>query len=197
MINDSTRIRRTWLVAAAAGGVLLLAVVAAGTVVAVDLQARVRQLEVENAALRQGLGGLEAGIVLASDLLTDVRKRVTSIENTPGIVGPPGPQGGQGPAGPQGVPGPQGEPGPTGPAGPQWPTGPRGPAGPQGPAGEVTNADDFVRRSAYSYSYSYRKTLNLDRLQSCLDDIADAIRAINGGFGFFRTVSCTGVTGRD
>lgn len=101
--------------------------------------------------------------------LEQLEARLHALETTPGIVGPPGPPG---PPGPRGEPGPQGPPGERGPAGPP---GPQGPAGPPGPPGAITNADRFVRRDILSL----RSTLNLDNLEDCLNDLRDAIEAID------------------
>lgn len=84
--------------------------------------------------------------------------------------------------------------GPPGPTGPQGERGPPGPPGPQGPAGEI-NERDFVRRSLGSA----QSTLNLSRLQNCLDDLERAVSriadhlAFDGGFFTRPSVFCFGV----
>lgn len=120
--------------------------------------------------------------------------RLVSIETTPGILGPEGPQGEQGPVGAQGEVGPLGPQGVQGNIGPVGPPGPTGSPGPRGPAGSITNANDFVERG-----FSSRATLNLDRLDSCLRDLEDAVGRIARSIQFDlfligTSVNCFSVT---
>ena len=95
--------------------------------------------------------------------------------------GPPGPQGEQGPIGSQGL---QGLGGPQGERGAQGAQGLRGPAGPQGTA-VLSRRDetrirtletDAIRRGALDVGFY--STLDLSRLDSCLDDIQSAFRDV-------------------
>ena len=118
------------------------------------------------------------------------------LRGEPGPTGPQGPQGAPGPAGSQGL---RGEPGPTGPQGPQ---GAPGPAGSQGLRGELGSAEDigqFVERSALDIGVS--KSLNLSRLESCIEDLENSVeniaREILYGRGLYSTpiLSCFGIFG--
>jgi hypothetical protein len=182
------------LIGTIVGALVGLAVVAAGTLVALRVSSDLDALERENDLLREELAASRSDLDEGSTVVEDIDKRLTSIETTPGIVGPVGPRGEAGPAGPVGPTGAQGERGEVGPPGPIGLVGARGLPGPQGPAGNVLNADDFIQNGGFSYS-----TLDLGSLNRCLSDIEDAIRDIGRvldfGFGSVSSVSCFGVVG--
>lgn len=101
------------------------------------LEAIVRQLQADVAALKAGGGGVVPPTVIPPPAPTadnsDLENRVASLERRiqSGPAGTAG-LGTQGPAGPAGKPGPQGA------QGPQGEQGPKGDSGPPGPPGTVT-----------------------------------------------------------
>lgn len=178
-----------------AAGPILLGLVALGWVLN-DTRDDLRRAERERDDLAASLEESRSDLRELGERTKDLHDRVTSLETTPGIVGPAGPQGAPGPVGPQGPAGPKGDVGAQGAAGPPGPMGAAGPRGPQGLAGQITNADEFVRLG----SYSYYSTLNVSSLDSCLYDIVSAIddidRVLTYGYGFVSSVSCFGVASR-
>lgn len=162
-------------------------------------RSQIGELESEVAALRASLSAQASATIErfedAEVTLSTFEARLTSIETTPGIVGPAGPKGNQGEPGPAGPQGPQGPQGPAGPQGELGVPGPPGPPGLQGPPGQITNADDFVRNSS-GWGYG---SIDLNSLEQCLSGLASAIddieRIIDYGYGFVSSVSCWGVTG--
>lgn len=172
-------------------------VVALSFVTVNQQQSRIDGLERELEEVRRSVSAdaSERAIEMSThrDGLAGLDERLTSLETTPGIVGPPGPQGEPGPAGPPGVAGEPGPPGEIGLSGPVGPVGPPGPRGAQGPAGQVLNADDFVQNAGFGAS-----SLDLGALQRCLDGLEDAIddidRLLSFGYGSIWSPSCWGVT---
>ena len=155
------------------------------------LEERIAQLETEVASV-------PLSTTETSNSLDATTSRLTSLETTPGILGPPGergpsglrgelgpigPVGQTGPSGPNGPTGDMGALGPAGPGGPSGPVGAQGPVGPRGlqgltglqgvpgPPGVITNADDFIQ-SGFGDIYSRINISNLDR---CLRSLRDAI----------------------
>ncbi len=108
--------------------------------------------------------------------LAGLAERLSSLETTPGVLGPPGPAGGPGPQGERGVTGISGPTGERGPAGPQGPAGERGLVGLQGPAGSIT-------RDQLNCLVSVNSAItDIDRSLTSLDS------ALDSAFSAFRTL---------
>ena len=209
--------RRSLRVIVAALPASLLLLVAACSTDTSDLKDRLTALEDRNVTLEQQNDDLSARLTAleaanssslssVEDQQSELSRRLTSIETTPGIVGPEGPGGEVGAPGPTGPAGPAGPIGDQGTQGPAGPAGPIGPTGLQGPPGTITNANDFVENSGFAQS-----SLNVDGLDSCLTALASAVDSIGSSlnrldsalsFGGFwnppflpSTFGCSSVTG--